>query len=130
MRSLLFSLRRVTLLSRHRHHQLPHSPIRNPLIPINPTSSFPHLLSSSSFYSSSSRNNGDAKVAGPLVEYERRIVAGELLDGDLCQVYIYSSFFFFILCLKINPKSCFFVVVAAWYFKRASETLRRACSIR
>ncbi|KAJ4913537.1 AFG1-like ATPase family protein [Raphanus sativus] len=87
MRSLLFSLRRVTLLPRHRH-QPPHafSPIRNPLIPINPTSSFPHLLSSSSFYSSSSHHNGDAKVAGPLVEYERRIVAGELLDGDLCQL--------------------------------------------
>ncbi|CAH2077721.1 unnamed protein product [Thlaspi arvense] len=28
------------------------------------------------------------KVAGPLVEYERRIVAEELLDGDLCQLGI------------------------------------------
>ncbi|KAF8114518.1 hypothetical protein N665_0036s0050 [Sinapis alba] len=84
MRSLLFSLRRVSLLSRH--HQ-PHafSPIRNPLIPINPTSSLNYLLYASSF-SSSSHPNGDAKVAGPLVEYERRIVAGELLDGDLCQL--------------------------------------------
>lgn len=88
MRSILFSLRRVTLLSRH--HQ-PHafSPIRNPLIPpINPTSSFPYLIHHASFSSSSSSHpNGDKKVAGPLVEYERRIVAGELLDGDLCQVY-------------------------------------------
>ncbi|CAN6915436.1 unnamed protein product [Brassica oleracea var. botrytis] len=85
MRSLLFSLRRVTLLSRH-HHQQPHAfaPIRTRSIPINPTSSFPYLLRHSS--SSSHPNGDDAKVAGPLVEYERRIVAGELLDGDLCQL--------------------------------------------
>lgn len=25
-------------------------------------------------------------MAGPLVEYERRIAAGELVDGDNCQV--------------------------------------------
>lgn len=32
--------------------------------------------------------NGVADVnrAGPLVEYERRIAAGELVDGDACQV--------------------------------------------
>ncbi|GLU10314.1 hypothetical protein SLE2022_271300 [Rubroshorea leprosula] len=30
--------------------------------------------------------DGDVKTAGPLVEYERRIVAGELVDGDACQV--------------------------------------------
>lgn len=30
--------------------------------------------------------NGDYNVAGPLVEYERRIAAGELVDGDSCQV--------------------------------------------
>ncbi|CAF2150437.1 unnamed protein product [Brassica napus] len=85
MRSLLLSLRRVTLLSRH-HHQQPHAfaPIRTRSIPINPTSSFPYLLRHSS--SSSHPNGDDAKVAGPLVEYERRIVAGELLDGDLCQL--------------------------------------------
>ncbi|KAJ4709464.1 lactation elevated protein 1-like [Melia azedarach] len=29
---------------------------------------------------------GDANRAGPLVEYERRIAAGELLDGDVCQL--------------------------------------------
>lgn len=28
----------------------------------------------------------DYNVAGPLVEYERRIAAGELVDGDSCQV--------------------------------------------
>ncbi|KAK6944303.1 ATPase, AFG1-like [Dillenia turbinata] len=28
----------------------------------------------------------DARRAGPLVEYERRIAAGELVDGDTCQV--------------------------------------------
>ncbi|KAF2543596.1 hypothetical protein F2Q68_00030372 [Brassica cretica] len=85
MRSLLLSLRRVTLLSRH-HHQQPHAfaPIRTRSIPINPTSSFPYLFRHSS--SSSHPNGDDAKVAGPLVEYERRIVAGELLDGDLCQL--------------------------------------------
>ncbi|XP_034199799.1 AFG1-like ATPase isoform X4 [Prunus dulcis] len=30
--------------------------------------------------------NGDVNRAGPLVEYERRIAAGELVDGDACQV--------------------------------------------
>ncbi|KAM0986213.1 hypothetical protein ACFX2C_013411 [Malus domestica] len=30
--------------------------------------------------------NGDVKKVGPLVEYERRIAAGELVDGDACQV--------------------------------------------
>lgn len=30
--------------------------------------------------------NGDLNRAGPLVEYERRIAAGELADGDSCQV--------------------------------------------
>lgn len=28
----------------------------------------------------------DASRAGPLIEYERRIAAGELVDGDMCQV--------------------------------------------
>lgn len=100
MRSLLLSLRRVTLLSRH-HHQQPHAfaPIRTRSIPINPTSSFPYLLRHSS--SSSHPNGDDAKVAGPLVEYERRIVAGELLDGDLCQVYP-SSFLHSLLILILN----------------------------
>lgn len=28
----------------------------------------------------------DANRGGPLVEYERRIAAGELFDGDACQV--------------------------------------------
>lgn len=30
--------------------------------------------------------NGDLKKAGPLVEYERRIAAGDLVDGDNCQL--------------------------------------------
>ncbi|PRQ53568.1 putative hexokinase [Rosa chinensis] len=30
--------------------------------------------------------NGDASKGGPLVEYERRIAVGELVDGDACQV--------------------------------------------
>ncbi|KAM6549883.1 hypothetical protein CsatB_021559 [Cannabis sativa] len=30
--------------------------------------------------------NGDTDRAGPLVEYERRIASGELVDGDLCQL--------------------------------------------
>lgn len=29
----------------------------------------------------------DFNLAGPLVEYERRIAAGELVDGDSCQVW-------------------------------------------
>ncbi|KAL2939843.1 FMN-dependent NADH-azoreductase 2 [Bienertia sinuspersici] len=31
--------------------------------------------------------NIDGNKGGPLVEYERRVAAGELFDGDLCQVY-------------------------------------------
>ncbi|XP_057968642.1 uncharacterized protein LOC131158081 isoform X2 [Malania oleifera] len=30
--------------------------------------------------------SGDENKAGPLIEYERRIAAGELVDGDSCQV--------------------------------------------
>ncbi|CAK9171378.1 unnamed protein product [Ilex paraguariensis] len=30
--------------------------------------------------------NGESNREGPLVEYERRIAAGELMDGDACQV--------------------------------------------
>ncbi|GAV82329.1 AFG1_ATPase domain-containing protein [Cephalotus follicularis] len=30
--------------------------------------------------------NGDVNKAGPLVEYERRIAVGELMDGDMCQL--------------------------------------------
>lgn len=38
---------------------------------------------------------GGAERGGPLVEYERRIAAGELMDGDLCQVCtcIHTSLF-------------------------------------
>ncbi|KAJ9162913.1 hypothetical protein P3X46_022650 [Hevea brasiliensis] len=31
-------------------------------------------------------SNGDVNRGGPLVEYERKIAAGELVDGDSCQV--------------------------------------------
>ncbi|GMP68628.1 hypothetical protein CsSME_00028182 [Camellia sinensis var. sinensis] len=30
--------------------------------------------------------NGEVSKAGPLIEYERRIEAGDLVDGDNCQV--------------------------------------------
>ncbi|XP_010433263.1 PREDICTED: lactation elevated protein 1-like isoform X1 [Camelina sativa] len=85
MRLLLLSLRRVTLFSRHRRYYTS-APIHNCLIPINPSSPSPSLVFSSSSFSTLSYPNGDGKIAGPLVEYERRIVAGELLDGDLCQL--------------------------------------------
>lgn len=91
MRLLLLSLRRVTLLSSHQR-KYAFAPIHNCLISINPSSS--SRLFSASFFSSSAHPNGDEKIAGPLVEYERRIVAGELLDGDLCQVL---SFILFVL---------------------------------
>lgn len=32
--------------------------------------------------------DGNGIAGGPLVEYERRIAAGELLDGDACQVFL------------------------------------------
>ncbi|CAA0396759.1 unnamed protein product [Arabidopsis thaliana] len=83
MRLLLLSLRRVTLFSRHQRYAF--APIHNCLISINPSTSSSSLYSASSFCSSP-HSNGDGKIAGPLVEYERRIVAGELLDGDLCQL--------------------------------------------
>ncbi|XP_010438505.1 PREDICTED: lactation elevated protein 1-like [Camelina sativa] len=86
MRLLLLSIRRVTLFSRHRRYYYTSAPIHNSLIPINPSSPSPSLVISSSSFSTLSHPNGDGKIAGPLVEYERRIVAGELLDGDLCQL--------------------------------------------
>ncbi|KFK29333.1 hypothetical protein AALP_AA7G120300 [Arabis alpina] len=77
MRSLLLSLRRATLISRH--HRYAFAPLHKCLIQINPSPPFPVILLHHSLFSSS-------KIAGPLVEYERRIVAGELLDGDQCQL--------------------------------------------
>ncbi|CAH8275092.1 unnamed protein product [Arabidopsis lyrata] len=84
MRLLLLSLRRVTPLSRHQRYAF--APIHNCLISINPSSPSSSLVFSVSSFCSSPHSNGDGKIAGPLVEYERRIVAGELLDGDLCQL--------------------------------------------
>ncbi|XP_023634903.1 AFG1-like ATPase [Capsella rubella] len=85
MRLLLLSLRRVTLFSRHRRYYTV-APIQNCLISINPSSPSSSLVFSASSFSTFSSPDGDGKIAGPLVEYERRIVAGELLDGDLCQL--------------------------------------------
>ncbi|XP_065849830.1 uncharacterized protein [Euphorbia lathyris] len=36
--------------------------------------------------SAAEHSNGDLSKAGPLVEYERRIAAGDLVDGDNCQL--------------------------------------------
>lgn len=38
-----------------------------------------------------SGSTADVDRAGPLVEYERRIAAGELVDGDSCQVRLNSA---------------------------------------
>lgn len=108
MRALLLSLGRVTLLSRHQRYAF--ASVHNCLIPSNHTSlssSFHHSLLSASSFSSPAHPNGDEKVAGPLVEYERRVVAGELLDGDLCQVSPPLSFSFSISS-RINAEDCFF----------------------
>uniref|UniRef100_A0A1D1XSF3 Lactation elevated protein 1 n=2 Tax=Anthurium amnicola TaxID=1678845 RepID=A0A1D1XSF3_9ARAE len=44
--------------------------------------SFPRAIS----IPAANNANGDVGIAGPLVEYERRISSGELVDGDSCQV--------------------------------------------
>ncbi|KAG9154625.1 hypothetical protein Leryth_022711 [Lithospermum erythrorhizon] len=44
------------------------------------------MIRSASFADAARATNGEVNRAGPLVEYERRIVAGELLDGDSFQV--------------------------------------------
>lgn len=93
MRLLLLSLRRVTPLSRHQRYAF--APIHNCFISINPSSPSSSLVFSAYSFCSSPHSNGDGKIAGPLVEYERRIVAGELLDGDLCQVLSFSFFCLF-----------------------------------
>ncbi|KAK2994256.1 hypothetical protein RJ640_013155, partial [Escallonia rubra] len=46
----------------------------------------PCMISRASFAIAARVNTGDVERAGPLVEYERRVAAGELVDGDSCQV--------------------------------------------
>ncbi|KAJ4959178.1 hypothetical protein NE237_026289 [Protea cynaroides] len=46
-----------------------------------------HIMISRALHTPSAKDtSGDAGQAGPFVEYERRIAAQELVDGDLCQV--------------------------------------------
>ncbi|KAK6248166.1 hypothetical protein QUC31_019731 [Theobroma cacao] len=49
---------------------------------------FPAIFVSKAFSTDTAANVNISEVnrAGPLVEYERRIAAGELVDGDACQV--------------------------------------------
>lgn len=47
----------------------------------------------------------DVNRGGPLVEYERKIAAGELVDGDACQVYQEFS------SLCISNKFCFIMCI-------------------
>ncbi|KAG6739806.1 hypothetical protein POTOM_057421 [Populus tomentosa] len=49
--------------------------------------SCPKFIASRTLTTDAARvSNGDVNGGGPLVEYERRIAAGELVDGDSCQV--------------------------------------------
>ncbi|KAF7148165.1 hypothetical protein RHSIM_Rhsim03G0260700 [Rhododendron simsii] len=45
-----------------------------------------HRISRALFADAAKVTNEDLSRAGPLVEYERRISAGDLVDGDSCQV--------------------------------------------
>ncbi|WCJ30177.1 AFG1-like ATPase family protein [Euphorbia peplus] len=44
------------------------------------------LISRTVSTTAAQHSNGDLSRAGPLVEYERRIAAGDLVDGDNCQL--------------------------------------------
>ncbi|KAJ6863262.1 hypothetical protein NC652_039961 [Populus alba x Populus x berolinensis] len=49
--------------------------------------SCPKFMASRTLTTDAARvSNGDVNGGGPLVEYERRIAAGDLVDGDSCQV--------------------------------------------
>ncbi|GMP68630.1 hypothetical protein CsSME_00028184 [Camellia sinensis var. sinensis] len=48
--------------------------------------SYPYMISRALFADAAKVANGEVSKAGPLVEYERRIEAGDLVDGDNCQV--------------------------------------------
>ncbi|GMP68633.1 hypothetical protein CsSME_00028187 [Camellia sinensis var. sinensis] len=48
--------------------------------------SYPYMISRALFADAAKVANGEVSKAGPLVEYERRIEAGDLVYGDNCQV--------------------------------------------
>ncbi|CAL5374887.1 unnamed protein product [Camellia sinensis] len=48
--------------------------------------SYPYMISRALFADAARVANGEVSKAGSLVEYERRIKAGDLVDGDNCQV--------------------------------------------
>ncbi|CAL5421961.1 unnamed protein product [Camellia sinensis] len=48
--------------------------------------SYPYMISRALFADAAKVANGEVSKAGPLIEYERRIEAGDLVDGDNCQV--------------------------------------------
>ncbi|KAL7196059.1 hypothetical protein ACSBR1_036143 [Camellia fascicularis] len=48
--------------------------------------SYPYMISRALFADAAKVVNGEVSKAGPLIEYERRIEAGDLVDGDNCQV--------------------------------------------
>ncbi|KAF5956332.1 hypothetical protein HYC85_003557 [Camellia sinensis] len=47
--------------------------------------SYPYMISRALFADAAKVANGEVSKAGPLIEYERRIEAGDLVDGDNCQ---------------------------------------------
>lgn len=56
-----------------------------------------------------SSSTSDVGRAGPFVEYERRIFAGELVDGDSCQVSLISKLCIFVLnCLEREREKNFY----------------------
>ncbi|XP_028125739.1 cell division protein ZapE-like isoform X3 [Camellia sinensis] len=48
--------------------------------------SYPYIISRALFADAAKVANGEVSKAGPMIEYERRIEAGDLVDGDNCQV--------------------------------------------
>ncbi|KAL7193597.1 hypothetical protein ACSBR2_025241 [Camellia fascicularis] len=48
--------------------------------------SYPYMILRALFADAAKVANGEVSKAGPLIEYERRIEAGDLVDGDNCQV--------------------------------------------
>ncbi|XP_010545445.1 PREDICTED: lactation elevated protein 1 [Tarenaya hassleriana] len=100
MRPILHSFRRFASFSRHK--RFGYARIHDSLIRIDPCSAYRlisdgnggRFLGSSFTFSRAlsiatdapTHPNGDGNKGGPLVEYERRIVAGGALDGDTCQL--------------------------------------------
>ncbi|KAL5698333.1 peroxisome-assembly ATPase [Ranunculus cassubicifolius] len=62
-------------------------------------------LISRGLYTGSSSSTTESIEAGPLVEYERRIAAGELVDGDDSQVFVLfmdtAAYHFWVFALKL-----------------------------